>query len=83
MLSKPYPSKGTATSAAKDFAIENGINKISIAVDITTRKFHFTDEKDIDKNQIIFSRMELKRGKWKDKPLIKDKAARRGASHNG
>lgn len=83
MLSVTFPSKGIAKSAAKVFAAENGITRIALAVDLETRQYHYTDKpEDLNKNQIIFARMELVKGKWKDKPLLsKGKEARRAASN--
>lgn len=72
MLSKPYPSKGTAKGAAKVHAQENGITKIALALDLEKRQYYFTDEDKAPKELITFARLELVKGKWRDKtPLGK------------
>ena len=73
MISNPYPTKGTAKSAAKVYAQENGIKKFLLMLDLDKRQYHFSDqEKDRESKLITFARYELVKGKWRDKtPLGK------------
>jgi len=73
MLSKPFPSKGTATAAAKEYATKNNITAFMLTIAAESRKFHFTDQKPApNSNQIVFARYRLIKGKWRDKmPLGK------------
>lgn len=73
MLSKPYPSKGTARNAAKEQAKESGFKKFILLLDLDKRQYHFSDqEKDRESKLIVFARYELVKGKWRDKsPLGK------------
>lgn len=73
MLSKPYPSKGTATAAAKEYATKNNITAFMLTIAAESRKFHFTDQEPAtSSNQFVFARYRLIKGKWRDKmPLGK------------
>lgn len=73
MLSKPFPSKGTATAAAKEYAAQNSLTDFMLTIAAESRKFHFTDQEPApNSNQIVFARYRLIKGKWRDKmPLGK------------
>jgi len=71
MISIPYPSKGTARSAAKEHAEENGLKNFILMVDLEKRKYHFSDEeKAPDPKLIVFARYKLSKGKWQDRPVL-------------
>ncbi|TWH49617.1 hypothetical protein [Sporomusa sp. KB1] len=72
MISKPYPTKGTAKSAAKVCAQENGIKKFLLMLDLDKRQYHFSDQELKDSKLIVFARYALIKDKWRDKtPLGK------------
>ena len=71
MISKEYPSKGTARNAAKEYATKNGITKFLLMLDLDKRVYHFSDqEKPKESKLIVFARYELIKGKWRDKTPI-------------
>lgn len=73
MLSKPYPSKGTAKSAAKLYAQQHKLTQFLLMLDLDQRKYHFSDqEKDLESKLIVFARYKFVKGRWQDKtPLAK------------
>ena len=71
MVSNPYPSKGTARSAAKEHAEKNGLNKFILMVDLNKRQYHFSvEDKAPDPKLIVFARYKLSKGKWQDRPVL-------------
>lgn len=81
MLSKPYPSKGTACGAAKEYAQQNGIKIFLLLLDLDKRQYHFSDrEKPKESNLIPFANYELVRGKWRDRTMISKVVTRRGGT---
>lgn len=73
MISKAYPSKGTARAAAKEHATVNKLKAFILTIDAENRKFHFADEEPAPESEhIVFARYQLTKGKWRDKtPLGK------------
>ncbi|WP_094607761.1 hypothetical protein SPSIL_008740 [Sporomusa silvacetica DSM 10669] len=83
MISNPYPTKGTAKSAAKVYAQENGIKKFLLMLDLDKRQYHFTDqEKDRESKMIVFARYALIKDKWRDKSPLGKVASRGGIIKN-
>ena len=79
MLSDPYLTKGTARSAAKLHAEQNGLTTFTLMVDLENRQYHFSDEEiKPGCKMIVFGRYKLSRGKWLEKPLLREKS-RKGA----
>ncbi len=67
MLSEPYPSKGTARAAAKEYAAANNLKAYMLTVAASSRKFHFTDEEPgPESQQYVFEKYKLVKGKWRD-----------------
>lgn len=67
MISKEYPSKGTARAAAKEYAAANNLKAYMLIVAAESRKFHFTDEEPSPENkQLVFEKYKLVKGKWRD-----------------
>ena len=71
MVSCPYPTKGTARSAGKVYAENNGLKDFILMVDLEARQYHFSDEdKAPDPKLIVFARYKLSKGKWQDRPVL-------------
>jgi hypothetical protein len=70
LLSKPYPSKGTARSAAIEQAEKSGFRKFVLLIDLVNRVYHFADQEDEDSKLIPFARYEHVKGKWHDKTML-------------
>lgn len=72
MISKPYPSKGTARSAAKEYAIENNLTSFTLLIDLEARQYFFNDQDHSpEPKKIVFAKYQQIKGKWRDRPVGK------------
>lgn len=73
MVSEGYQTKGQAKAAAKAFAEETGIKRVSLYLDLEQRQYHFASGGDGTEKLFEFASYEKVKGKWVEREPRKKK----------